>query len=174
MSNIADHGADQRFAPPQAHVADLAPDEIVPAGRGTRLLAAIIDTVILVAAIMGATRIPAIGALLTTPGGGPEMGSLNPASSFVGFGLFLLVQAWPLLKRGQTLGKMAFKLRIVRSDGSRPDAWRLLGLRYGIGFVMNANPLLSMLYGLLDALLIFRESRKCLHDSIADTKVIKL
>jgi uncharacterized RDD family membrane protein YckC len=29
------------------------------------------------------------------------------------------------------------------------------------------------LYGLIDSLLIFRESRRCLHDNIADTIVVK-
>ena len=78
------------------------------------------------------------------------------------------------MTRGQTVGKMLFKLRIVRTDGSQPDAWRLLGLRYGVGMLTNLNPIVAMVYGLLDCLLIFRESRKCLHDSIADTQVIKL
>ena len=50
----------------------------------------------------------------------------------------------------------------------------LLGLRYGVGMLMNVSAGLSMIYGLVDSLLIFRESRKCLHDSIADTRVIKL
>ena len=37
---------DQRFAPPQAHVEDVAPAEPSLAGRGIRLGAAIIDAVI--------------------------------------------------------------------------------------------------------------------------------
>ena len=42
---------DQRFAPPQAHVQDIATGEPVLAGRGARLLAAIIDGLIAGAAV---------------------------------------------------------------------------------------------------------------------------
>jgi hypothetical protein len=55
-----------------------------------------------------------------------------------------------------------------------PDAWRLLGLRYGVGYLMNLNLVATCIYSLVDALLVFRESRQCLHDTIADTRVIKL
>jgi len=165
---------DPRLAPPQAHVADLASDEIILAGRGTRLLAAIVDGLLVGGAVWAAGMIPAVGAIFKDGAAAGSMTAFTPLSMLLGFGLFLLIQAWPLLTRGQTLGKILFKLRIVRSDGSKPEAWRLLGLRYGVGFLMNLNLVSSMIYGLLDCLLIFRASRKCLHDSIADTQVIKL
>lgn len=165
---------DQRFAPPQAHVADLASTETVLAGRGTRLLAAVVDGLIVAGALMALGLIPALQPVFQSRQGTEAYTSLSPLAAALGFAVFLLIQGWPLLTRGQTLGKMLFKLRIVRSDGAKPDAWRLLGLRYGIGIVLNMNVMASMVYGLVDCLLIFRESRKCLHDSIADTKVIKL
>lgn len=164
---------DQRFAPPQAHVADVASEGMVLAGRGTRLLAAIVDALIAGGVAWAALSIPALRSL-ASDGGEPGLGSWRLGAMLVGLAAFLLVQGWPLLARGQTLGKMLFKIRIVRSDGSKPDAWRLLGLRYGIGIVTNVNPVVAMVYGLVDSLLIFRESRKCLHDTIADTQVIKL
>jgi uncharacterized RDD family membrane protein YckC len=120
--------------------------------------------------------IPAIKSLVD----GAAMSSASPLKAWnfstpiLGGLVFIVIQGWPLLTRGQTLGKMLFKLRIIRSDGSKPDAWRLLGLRYGVGFLLNVNTVLSMVYGLIDSLLIFRASRKCLHDTIADTQVIKL
>ncbi|PTT78586.1 hypothetical protein DBR42_23250 [Pelomonas sp. HMWF004] len=98
----------------------------------------------------------------------------NPMSLALGVPIFLLIQAWPLVTRGQTVGKMLLKLRIVRTDGSHADAWRLLGLRYGIGMLTGVNTGIAIVYSLIDALLIFRASRQCLHDTIADTKVIKL
>jgi uncharacterized RDD family membrane protein YckC len=165
--------ADQRFAPPQSYVADPATGEMVLATRGTRFLSALVDGIIGAAVVWAVYMIPPLGALLAEQ----EARSLwawNPLSLLVGTAVFLLVQGWPLLTRGQTLGKMLFKLRIVRSDGSKPDAWRLLGLRYGIGLLMGLNTVIVMIYSLIDSLLIFRASRKCLHDSIADTQVIKL
>lgn len=164
---------DQRFAPPQAQVADLATDEAVLAGRGGRLLAAIVDGLLIAAVVWVAGKVPALQFLTQTA---PEANGLtsNPLSLLFGFCVFLLIQSGLLLTRGQTVGKALLKMRIVRTDGSKPEAWRLLGLRYGIGFLANLNVYVSGIYGLVDCLLIFRESRQCLHDSIADTKVIQL
>lgn len=165
--------ADQRFAPPQAHVADLAPGEMELAGRGVRLMAAIVDGLIGAGLGWAVTLIPAVESVVAAQGP-VGFGSFNYMSVLIGLPVFLLVQGVLLLQRGQTIGKILFKLRIVRSDGSKPDAWRLLGLRYGIGIVLNLNAAVASIYGLIDSLLIFRESRKCLHDSIADTQVIKV
>jgi len=167
---------DQRFAPPQAHVADLASDGVVLAERGTRLLAAVVDALVVGGLIWAAATVPPLKAMMESQAAASaeNKGSLTLLSFVLGLVVFLLVQGWPLVTRGQTVGKMLFKLRIVRTDGTKPDAWRLLGLRYGVGMLTNLNPIVAMVYGILDCLLIFRESRKCLHDSIADTQVIKL
>jgi uncharacterized RDD family membrane protein YckC len=170
MSNAAD----QRFAPPQAHVADLAPEQTELAGRGRRFVAAVVDAVVAFVAAFAVLLIPALRPLAEAQQTSMSLTSWMPVSAVVGVLVFLVVQGWLLATRGQTVGKVLLRLRIVRTDGSRPQAWRLLGLRYGVGLLMNLNPLISMIYGLIDSLLIFRESRKCLHDSIADTQVIKL
>lgn len=167
---------DPRFAPPQSHVADVTTGETVLADRGTRFVAALVDGLIVAAVIWGVMMIPALQSVVQdrqeAAAGG--LWVVRLFSIVIGVAGFLLVQGWPLVTRGQTIGKILFKLRIVRSDGSSVAPARLLGLRYGIGMLMNVNPAVSMIYGLVDSLLIFRESRKCLHDSIADTRVIKL
>jgi uncharacterized RDD family membrane protein YckC len=164
---------DQRFAPPEAHVEDIAPvDTIQLAGRLIRLGAAVIDGLIAYGLVWLLMRIPSVAALMTPSDA--SWWKVNIGAPLVGVPLFLLLQAVPLIKRGQTLGKMACKIRIVRTDGSHPTAFRLLVLRYGPGYVAGSVPVLAIIYSLLDPLLIFRASRQCLHDSIADTKVIKL
>lgn len=167
---------EQRFAPPQAHVEDVAPDTPALAGRGTRLLAAILDGVIAAAAGWGVGMIPLFNELSQAQAKAAEQGiwTWSPSGLLIGLPLFVLIQGWPLVTRGQTLAKMVFKLRIVRTDGSKVDPWRLLGLRYGIGALTGVIAGVAMIYGLIDSLLIFRESRQCLHDTLADTKVIKL
>ncbi|ANH67693.1 RDD family protein [Mitsuaria sp. 7] len=167
---------EDRFAPPQAVVADVATSESgdVLAGRGTRLAAALLDALILWTLMTAVLKlIPAADELFKNFDS-MSLTAFNLPSVIIGVPLFLIVQAWPLLKRGQTVGKMICRVRIVRSDGSTPDAWRLLGLRYGVGILMNCFAASAAIYSLLDCLLIFRESRQCLHDTIADTKVIKL
>ncbi|UXH79649.1 RDD family protein [Roseateles amylovorans] len=170
MSNTVD----ERFAAPQAHVADIASGDVALAGRWIRLLAAILDGLIIGGAAWLVGMIPGIESRWADQTAQAGFTGFNPYALVIGGSLFLLIQSWPLLTRGQTIGKMICGLRIVRSDGGKPDPWRLLGLRYGLGFVMNTNVTVSTIYGLIDGLLIFRSSRQCLHDTLADTKVIKL
>ncbi len=168
---------DARFAPPQAHVEDLATGEQVLAGRGERLIAAIVDGLIAGGLGWVIGLIPLMQKLVMAESQASAESpwtTLRPLSLAVGAAVFLALQGWPLLTRGQTIGKIIMKLRIVRPDGSRPDAFRLLGLRYGIGVLCNLHLVFAMVYGLIDSLMIFRSSRKCLHDTIADTRVIKL
>lgn len=172
MSN----SADLRYAPPLAHVEDPAPSYGALAGRGSRFLAALVDAIIGAGVFWLVLQVPSLQVLQRAQleASRESMWSWTPLSLLLGALVFLVVQAWPLVTRGQTLGKMLFRLRIVRSDGSKPEAWRLLGLRYGVGLLVNMNAALLTIYSLVDSLLIFRASRKCLHDSIADTQVIKL
>lgn len=137
-------------------------------------MAAFVDGLIAGAVGWALITIPAIRPLVHAQATEQSLWRWTPLSVVIGLVVFLAVQAWPLVTRGQTLGKMLFKLRIVRSDGSKADAWRLLGLRYGLGLLMNVNTGVASIWALVDSLLIFRASRKCLHDSIADTRVIKL
>lgn len=154
------------FAPPQAEVRDVAGPGLALAGRGQRLLAALIDTGIYLALLFGLNTV--LGLQLFASQSAAQVAT----ASLLGVVMFLVVQGWPLVKRGQTLGKIALGLRIVRPDGSRVGPGRLLGLRYGVGFLLALIPVLGNVYSLLDSLLIFRESRKCLHDNIADTIVV--
>ena len=49
----------------------------------------------------------------------------------------------------------------------------LVPLLPALGFVVNGLLGIIPLYGLIDPLFIFSESRQCLHDKLADTIVIK-
>jgi uncharacterized RDD family membrane protein YckC len=91
----------------------------------------------------------------------------------MGVAAFLAINGWLLATRGQTIGKMLLGLRIVRSDGSAASAGKVIGLRYGLCWLLAFIPLVGGLFGLIDALMIFRADRRCLHDLIADTIVVK-
>jgi uncharacterized RDD family membrane protein YckC len=160
-----------RFAPPAAHVEDV--DSVASgqlAGRGVRLLAAIVDG-LLVAGVM-----VLLGWLTAYDAFDPREDA--PLSAFatslgLAFGAYLLLNGWLLHSRGQTIAKALFKIKIVRSDGSKPSLLRLAGLRYFVTSLLTLVPLLGWMFALADCLLIFRDSRKCLHDNIADTIVIR-
>jgi uncharacterized RDD family membrane protein YckC len=165
--------SEQRYAPPTAEVADVAArGDNVLAGRGIRLGGAIIDTVILMALFWLIS--------LVTP-----LNIFSPAMATAGFFtklaiqagslvLFAAVHGYLLATRGQTIGKMLLGMRIVRADGSPASLGRILGLRYGVGYAVAATHIaVLMIYSLADCLMIFRANRRCLHDVIADTIVVK-
>lgn len=85
----------------------------------------------------------------------------------------LIVQAVFLIKRGQSLGKMAVGIRIVKvSDESAPGFVKVFLLRMFIPNLLYGIPYLGVALLLVDLLFIFREDRRCVHDLIAETKVV--
>lgn len=164
---------DKRYAPPSAEVADVASDgdgtEL--AGRGARLGAALIDVLVSVLAVWVISLVTPWQPF-TADAESPLMQmSIN---TLLGYVVFMLVQGYLLATRGQTIGKLLLDMRIVRSNGERASFARIALLRYGVGTLLTAIPTVGQLYGLIDVLLIFRQSRKCLHDNIADTIVVKV
>jgi uncharacterized RDD family membrane protein YckC len=166
------------YAPTEMHVDDVGPDEThVLASRESRLGASLIDIFILMVpmfllsfAIMGSWTGFATGA----KGGdeGKEM-LVTVVVAVSGIALYALIN-WRLLERaGQTVGKRLLGIRIVRSDGSAAGARHIVLRRYTPYSLLGAIPLLGPFISLLNVCFIFRESRKCLHDEVADTIVVK-
>jgi uncharacterized RDD family membrane protein YckC len=162
---------DNRFAPPLANVEDRQ-DTGRLAGRGTRLGAVIID---------GLLSLLAFGALaLVSPinvfrpdiaaAGGFWMELIK--SQVAGLIFFVAIHGYLIATRSQTVGKALLKIRIVRLDGSPASFGRIVGLRYVVPMLLAWVPVVGWIFGLLDALFIFRASRRCLHDLIADTVVV--
>ena len=79
-----------------------------------------------------------------------------------------------LSMRGQTIGKRLLGIRIVRfGDGSNPGfvrAWLLRSLVVGL---IGTLPMVGNVFMIVNYAFIFRADRRCLHDLIADTKVVK-
>ena len=86
--------------------------------------------------------------------------------------IFLAINVYLLQTQGQTIGKKLLGLRIVRTNGERASLMRLVGLRYLPFWILPLIPYLNWI-GVINVLMIFRESRKCLHDDVADTIVVK-
>jgi uncharacterized RDD family membrane protein YckC len=188
MSEI---GIQNPFAPPRALVEDRfeASASQVLATRMSRFLAVLCDTLPGIALAV----LWLILAVLMTPG--ILSGGFNPAiGGFARLGLviaagvvgalgILVWNAVLVYRHGQTIGKRMMGIRVVRTDGSRVAFARYLFLRYlalvvictvlgVIGTVVLHFKHLGSLLQLADYLLIFRASRLCLHDNIADTKVV--
>jgi uncharacterized RDD family membrane protein YckC len=175
MTDLPDNN---RFAPPRAQLADHdgTGDGLVFAGRGQRFVAVLLDGLLMCLVIY-----PLFFAF-----GGSLLANLDPAAPpdpiammgkmfgamVPGYIVVIAIQAWCLHAYGGTLAKKLMGLRIVRTDGSRATAVRLVFGRGAAAIVPAMIPLLGSLYTLIDSLMIFRDSRQCLHDQIADTVVV--
>lgn len=163
-----------RYAPPRAVVEDVAPEpgSNPLATRWARLGAVLIDGLLLLALMWVLSMVtPWTPFKMPDPG---EALSTKVVNAVLGMLLFLAVNGYLLLRHGQTVGKKIVGLRIVRPNGERVSPGRLLGGRYLVGGALSALPTVGPVYNLVDALFIFRESRRCLHDSIADTIVVRV
>ncbi len=146
------------------------------AGRGARLVAVILDGL-----IVGVPLALLIGVALyldekNRPAGSGGVGPLSIAAFIVaGVGMlaYLAITLMWLSRYGQTVGKRLLKIRIERVDGTRASLGRLILLRAGITGLLGAIPVFGALISLIDSLMIFGEARRCLHDRIADTVVVE-
>jgi len=87
--------------------------------------------------------------------------------------IFMVINGYLLVTKGQTLGKLALGIRIVDAvSNGAATAVKILGLRYVLVMLVGAIPIIGGLLGLIDFLFIFREDRRCVHDLIAGTKVV--
>jgi uncharacterized RDD family membrane protein YckC len=135
------------YAPPQADVGDVTDGDaqVELAGRGERLGAAILDSII--------------------------------SSVLVGVPL-LIGMNWDAVARQDWMNAftplgLGVGIKVVRSDRSHASLGRIFWLRNVVNWIPSAIPYLGNIYGLVDALFIFSESRQCVHDKIADTIVVK-
>lgn len=141
------------------------------AGRVERLLAAIVDTVLIVAVSFPLLFL--IGYFDTSDNGGLWFSIVEEILISVGFFLlFLMIQGYPLHKSGQTWGKRLLGIRIVDQAGRKPEFWRLTLLRYLPFDAMASIPVVGWLIAAIDSLMIFRDDRRCLHDILAGTRVV--
>ncbi|HYE95593.1 MAG TPA: RDD family protein [Rubricoccaceae bacterium] len=146
----------------------LDPAVITPlASPWKRLGAVLLDGLLACAAVLP-------GVLLATVGGGDTpLVALGVVLAIAGFFGFFGYQLYLLSTEGQTVAKRALHLRIVGIETEEnPGFGRAVGLRTIVPAVIGCVPFLGGLFALADALFIFRDDRRCLHDHIASTKVV--
>jgi uncharacterized RDD family membrane protein YckC len=170
------------YAPPKSEVADVVPDDEIKASRGSRLGASIIDSLIIF--------IPMIPAyahampLLMRAAPGVQRNAFAAwgviASTGVWFYLGLLWMVIMLIingilayRNGQSIAKKWLGIKDVRTDGSRVSFARIFWLRNVLNVCISFIPLIGSFYGLIDGLFIFGPAKRCVHDYIADTIVVR-
>jgi uncharacterized RDD family membrane protein YckC len=90
----------------------------------------------------------------------------------IGALVILAIDIVLLSRNGQTIGKKLLNIKVVRVDGSPVSLVRVFFVRYVFNTFLTLIPLIGGLYSLVDSLMIFGESRRTVHDRIADTIVI--
>lgn len=152
---------------------------VAPSGalaeRSTRLGAAMIDgliMIVIVGPLMWFTGYIARAQAAAMAG---EMFLIEPILwTAAGFVLFMLVQSKPLKDNGQTWGKKLTNIKIVDLTGAKPPLNVILFKRYLPVQAISAIPKLGMIFALVNVLFIFSADRRCVHDRIAGTKVVKV
>ena len=137
---------------------------------GFSLLEVLVSLGILVSALAGiAAMLPAAASRVG------EATSLDRAGT-LGILLFIAtcvgifsLQSFLLTVHGWTLGKRVLKLRVVAVDGHRAGFVQVVLLR---SLIPGLAAFCCGLFSLIDALFIFGDERRCLHDLLAGTIVV--
>ncbi|WEN14790.1 RDD family protein [Rhodanobacter sp. AS-Z3] len=165
------------YAAPQAVVDDVrawdAYDlENRKAGRAKRLGAALLDGLL---SLIWLAPVAWAGYMFLDVRHGTKPAGPMFALMLLGLALMvtiIVVNCVMLHRTGQTIGKRALDIAVVRADGSRIGLSRYILLRVlpmmGLGMI----PFVGKFTGLVDALLIFGKDKRCLHDIFADTIVV--
>lgn len=171
--------------PPIAEIqpgAVVVSDETELAERITRLGAWFLDNVIAFLCMLPGTIIlgfSVVSALLLGEG---DLGDLTSGRVVLGWVLLatfgfalLIVQVWLLTTRGQTIGKKLMGIRIVRlTDESNPGFVSAVLVRAVLPAIIGMVPYFGFLFTIVDVCFIFRDDRRCVHDLMAGTKVVKV
>lgn len=155
---------------PQRDPSSDAVSRLPLAGRGARLLAHLLDSVLAVGCFL-----PGIIVIAVAPEKNGQVlaiiGLLFLLIALIGL---LVFQVSLLRSEGQTWGKQRMGVRIVLYDTDEiPGLGRSLGMRLFVSNLIGSVPCVGPLYSLTDILFIFGEERRCLHDLIAGTKVVE-
>ena len=142
------------------------------ASRWARLGAAFIDGIIMIVV----TMVP----MLLIFGGWARYVERATASGFMwklgmgifGLAVFLLINGYFLAQSAQSVGKKMVGIKIMRTDGTQPPLSHILLRRMAPVYVAQLIPFIGPLLVFIDTVLIFRNTRQCAHDQIADTVVV--
>ena len=159
------------YAPPSADVEVESALESELAGRWARLGGAMIDGIILLVAVFA----------VIIPTGyweramADELTMMDNATMFVLYmAFYLLINGYTLATRGQSVGKIVARTRIVSyTDGRLLPLWKIFVVRYLSVSLLGAIPVIGFILTLVNILLIFGNEKRCGHDYIAGTRVVK-
>lgn len=142
------------------------------AGRWRRLAATLIDMVLVPTAAILLMLVT--GVLEHADDWTPQA---MPTGRMVLLGLasYVLLNLYLLWTRGQTVGKALLGIAIIGTkSGERAALWRLVlrGLFFPTLYLVVLVPYITLI-PLIDQALIFRKDRRCVHDWLSGTAVVR-
>jgi len=159
------------------------------AERGARLLAYTIDELILLGISLpilwrAVSVLVGIGIAGVSENADPDQLGMSGLAShilagpgtaitLIAFLIWSAITTWLVATNGQSIGKRLVGIKVVRTDGSPASFARIFLLRNFVNTVPLGIPYLGLIYQLVDPLLIYQDSRRCVHDLIADTTVVR-
>lgn len=148
-----------------------APVAQVPGGFWKRLVAVIVDGVILSIAMFPLSFLFGFGIGLFAAASGTEpspmlVALMDASSSIAGFVAAFFYYGWFYSSKGASPGKMMMKLRISNSDTGTNMSFSRAGLRETIGKFLSA---ILLMVGYLIA--VFRQDKRTLHDFMFNSQV---
>lgn len=159
------------YQAPSSDVAVAVSMEERRAGRGQRLGAAIIDGIISLVFVVPAMML--MGTFEYTEQGVEPPFMLTLAATVFAFVVFTALHYVFLKRYGQTIGKWILNIHIADMDGNKAAVGTILFKRYLPISVVGLIPLVGQILPLVDVLFIFRKDRRCVHDLIAGTQVLR-
>jgi uncharacterized RDD family membrane protein YckC len=169
------------YAPPMADIASevspaAGPQEL--ASRWQRLGGALVDGLLgglaVIPAIVGRTRAIDLGVQVgSSPIDFSDTTTLGLAST-ASFLSYWGLQSYFIATRGQSVGKIVAGTRIVAVDGSRASFARAVLVRTWAFLLVAYVPLVGGYVVWADFPFIFGSSKRCLHDFVAGTKVVRV
>ena len=141
------------------------------ASRWERLFAGVIDAVLFGAPAFLATKYLGLWVVPARHGPAPTEALISMAA--FGFISYAVINFYLLHRFGQSFGKMVVGIKIVDLDNNKPSAIRILLIRQLPSFLLHPVPFAGNAYQMLDMLMIFGPAKRCIHDYLAGTKVVK-
>src|SRR5262245_16726285 len=159
------------YAPPAAVLEDIPVVTASPnlAERLTRFFSSLVDGI----AFAVLVYVPLFFGIFAGRGSDDTAMGIGALGAFLGFLVCLGLTIKFVYDNGQSIGKKLLGIKVVRVDGSRASAARIIFLRNGVVGLIGAIPYIGMIFSFVDALFIFSDDRRCLHDRIADTIVVQ-
>ena len=160
------------YSTPQSQLVDQIDDSEKPlASRWARLGASIIDSIIMMVVL--------VPTMYFTGGFDGMMEGREPGFAYMfGMGIlslviYLVINYRFLVSNGQTIGKKVLEIKIADLNGNLPVFQPQLLIRYAVYLLPGQVPFIGQLFSLVNVLFIFSAEKRCIHDLVAKTKVVK-